>query len=238
MPLYFGSLFAGIGGIDLGLERAGMKCLWQVEINDYCTKVLEKHWPKVKRFRDIKECGKHNLKSVDLICGGFPCQPHSVAGKRLGAADTRNLWPDFLRIISELRPRWVIGENVKGIITTYLDTVLSDLEGEDYTCWTFNIPACTFGAPHRRERIFIMAHSKQQGLERGIGWAEPILFETNYISTPPLWAHWPIDIPKPFISRGDDGFSSRVDRLKCLGNAVVPQVAEWIGRQVVEADKR
>ena len=197
----FGSLFAGIGGFDLGLERAGMTPTWQVEIDDYCNKVLEKHWPDVRRYRDVKEVhgnvahtehagrtetekqGEHIkdkqeiqigkklrlnelegasgvreygggdvrdvsegqcptcLPAVDLICGGFPCQPYSVAGKRKGADDDRNLWPDYLRIVRELRPTWVVGENVPGIVPMYLDQVLSDLEGEAYTCWTFNIPA-------------------------------------------------------------------------------------------------
>ena len=163
----FGSLFAGIGGFDLGLERAGMECAWQVEIDDYCNRVLEKHWPDVRRYRDVKEVGKHNLEPVDLICGGFPCQAYSVAGKRKGADDDRNLWPDYLRIVRELRPTWVVGENVPGIIPMYLDQVLSDLEGEEYTCWTFNIPACAFDAPHRRERIFVVAYRERMGREAG-----------------------------------------------------------------------
>ena len=161
----FGSLFSGIGGMDLGLERAGMECTWQVEIDDYCQMVLEKHWPDVERFGDVREVGKHNLKTVELIAGGFPCQPHSVAGKRKGAEDDRNLWPEFIRIIRDLKPRYVLGENVPGIITTYLDTVLSDLEGAGYTCTTFNLPACGFDAPHRRERIFIVGYS--EGTEGG-----------------------------------------------------------------------
>jgi len=155
----FGSLFAGIGGIDLGLERAGMECAWQVEIDDYCQRVLAKHWPEVERFGDVRKCGSHNLAAVDLIAGGFPCQPHSVAGKRRGAEDDRNLWPGFRRIIAELRPRYVLAENVPGIITTYIDTVLSDLESEGYACATFNLPAVAFDAPHRRERIFVVAYN-------------------------------------------------------------------------------
>lgn len=155
----YGSLFSGIGGIDLGFDRAGMKCLWQVEIDDYATSVLEKHWPDVRRFNNVKTVGSHNLATVDVICGGFPCQPHSVAGKRKGADDDRNLWPEYLRIITELRPTWVVGENVPGIITTYLNTVLSDLESEGYSTQTFNLPAAAFDANHRRERIFIVAHS-------------------------------------------------------------------------------
>ena len=121
MTFTFGSLFAGIGGLDLGLERAGMVCSWQVEIDEYCRRVLAKHWPDVERFEDVRECGAHNLEPIDLICGGFPCQPHSVAGKRKGAADDRDLWPEYFRIVAELRPRYVLAENVPGIVTTYLD---------------------------------------------------------------------------------------------------------------------
>lgn len=158
-----GSLFAGIGGFDLGLERAGMEVVWQVEIDPFCNKVLAKHWPDVKRYRDVKEVGKHNLEPVDLICGGFPCQPFSVAGKRKGKEDGRALWPEMFRIISECRPRWVIGENVAGFINMGLDESISDLEGIGYEVQTFVIPACAVNAPHRRDRVWIIAHSGGNG---------------------------------------------------------------------------
>jgi len=177
VTLTFGSLFVGIGGFDLGFERAGMTCTWQVEINDYCNKVLAKHWPDVRRYKDVRECGAHNLEPVDVICGGFPCQPHSVAGKRKGAADDRNLWPEFLRVVREVRPTWVVAENVPGIVSLYLDTVLSDLEDIGYTATTFDIPACAFDAPHRRERIFVVANADTMRLphaanesRNGQGW--------------------------------------------------------------------
>ncbi len=294
----YGSLFSGIGGFDFGLERAGMECVWQVENNPYAIKVLEKHWPEVRRYEDVRKVGKHNLEPVDLIAGGFPCQPHSVAGKRRGAEDDRNLWPEYLRIVREVRPQYVLAENVPGIITTYIDTVLSDLEGEGYTCWTFNIPACAFDAPHRRQRIFVVAYadklnddsrglrtgevcgersvqteiqrseqnatdstitddgqsspepmwrqaqqsgvgiieadvqnSKSKGLERNeCGILEK---EETGISNPDLTGSswWTVE---PDVGRVVDGVPKRVDRLKCLGNAVVPQVAEWIGRKIME----
>jgi DNA (cytosine-5)-methyltransferase 1 len=154
-----GSLFSGIGGFDLGLERAGMEIAWQVEIDPFCNKVLEKHWPNVKRYGDIKNVT--NLESVDLICGGFPCQPYSCAGKRMGAEDDRALWPEMLRIIQEVRPRWIIGENVAGFINMGLDNSISDLEREGYTVQTFVIPACAVNAPHRRDRVWIIANSKR-----------------------------------------------------------------------------
>ena len=306
----FGSLFSGIGGFDLGLERAGMECAWQVEIDEYCLKVLEKHWPSVSRYTDIRECGRDNLEPVDLICGGFPCQPYSVAGKRRGAEDDRNLWPEFLRIIKELRPTWIIGENVPGIIPMYLDTVLSDLEGEAYSCWTFNIPACAFDAPHRRERIFVVAYTSPTGAgdivspiggqercsankgasglrqehreistdrtysaSEDVGYTEklgrdetPIAISGEYKGSqkPPrgsgsLVAYAEGDLRRtsrdkrpqsfdgsgtgadsdwwtiePDVGRVAHGIPSRVDRLRSLGNAIVPQVAEFIAQRIME----
>lgn len=111
----FGSLFAGIGGFDLGLELAGMECRWQVENEPFCVEVLKARWPKIPKFGDVRNCGTRNLAPVDLVCGGFPCQPTSIAGKRKGKDDDRYLWPQMLRIVSELRPAWVLGENVLGI---------------------------------------------------------------------------------------------------------------------------
>lgn len=259
----FGSLFAGIGGIDLGLERAGMTCAWQVEIDDYCNKILEKHWPDVPRYKDVKDVGR-NLEPVDLISGGFPCQPHSLAGKRRGAEDDRNLWPEYFRVIKELKPRYVLAENVPGILTTYIDTVLSDLESEAYTCGTFNVPAVAFGAPHRRERIFVIAYTKgSQGgrcFKRGMA-TDTISSVASYDFCKRIQREWAEeisrlegfsrfknvrrvedfrerpDIPEPLIRGGSNGIPHRVDRLRALGNAVVPQVAEWIGRRIMDYDR-
>ena len=228
MTLTYGSLFSGIGGMDLGFDRAGMTCKWQVEIDDYCNRVLAKHWPNVRRYRDVREVGEHNLESVDVITGGFPCQPHSVAGKRKGAADDRNLWPEYLRIITELRPTWVVGENVPGIVTTYLDTVLSDLEGAGYEVATFNLPAVAFDAPHRRERIFVVADANDKRLEI---WKSES--SDNGAQQSPTFraCGWPTE---PNVGRVAHGVSNRVDRLRGLGNAVVPQVAEFVARLIVE----
>lgn len=162
MSLTFGSLFSGIGGLDLGFEWAGMSCKWQVEIVPFRQKILEKNFPGISRHTDVREVGKHNLEPVDVICGGFPCQPHSLAGKRKGKADDRNLWPEYRRIVAELNPAWVVGENVPGIVTTILDQVLSDLEGLSYAVAPLIIPACAFNAPHRRDRVFIVAHANRQ----------------------------------------------------------------------------
>ena len=153
-------LFSGIGGFSLGLEAAGMETVAFCEQDTFCQKILAQHWPTLPIHSDITELNGHEYRgSVELVCGGFPCQPFSVAGKQRGAEDDRALWPEMLRVIREVAPRWVIGENVSGIIPMELDKVLSDLEGEGYTCWTFVLPACSVDAHHRRDRVWVVAHS-------------------------------------------------------------------------------
>jgi DNA (cytosine-5)-methyltransferase 1 len=153
-------LFSGIGGFSIGLESAGMETVAFCEQNPFCQKILAQHWPTLPIHSDITELNGYEYRgTVELVCGGFPCQPFSVAGKQLGAEDDRALWPEMLRVIREVAPRWVIGENVSGIIPMELDNVLSDLEGEGYTCWTFVLPACAVGAHHRRDRVWVVAHT-------------------------------------------------------------------------------
>lgn len=165
MSLTHLSLFSGIGGLDIAAEMAGIKTVGQCEWADFQTKVLEKHWPDVPRWRDIRTLTgdsfyeRTGLRTVDIVSGGFPCQPFSLAGKRKGKDDDRYLWPEMLRVIRELRPTWVIGENVPGIVNMALDKVLSDLEGEGYTAQPFIIPACGVDAPHRRDRVCIVAYT-------------------------------------------------------------------------------
>lgn len=164
------SLFSGIGGLDLAAEMAGIETVGQCEWADFQTKVLEKHWPDVPRWRDIRELTaesfyeKTGLRTVDIISGGFPCQPFSFAGKRGGKEDDRYLWPEMLRVIREIRPSWVIGENVPGIVNLALDTVLSELEDVGYTGQAFIIPACGVDAPHRRDRVAIVAYANGKQL--------------------------------------------------------------------------
>jgi DNA (cytosine-5)-methyltransferase 1 len=166
MTLTHISLFSGIGGIDLAAEWAGFKTILFVENDKFCQKILNKHWPDVPIIGDIHDV--HRTESATLITGGFPCQPISTAGKQRGKEDDRWLWPEMLRVIKEGRPDWVVAENVAGLIRMGIDDCISDLENIGYTTETYLIPACAVNAPHRRDRIFIVAHSERNRLERPI----------------------------------------------------------------------
>lgn len=240
----FGSLFSGIGGIDLGLERAGMVCKWQVEIDDFCQKVLQKHWPEVRKYRDVREVGKHNLEPVDLIAGGFPCQDVSTNGLRRGLEGQRStLWDEYARIISEIKPRWILAENVLGLFSAndgwFFSKVLIDLANLGYSAGWSTISTGYFSSlPHQRNRVFVVAYPTSERWEafeiyKKIS-QENKRISGKYSSTndKEVWR----------ISNSDfcgeaNGIPNWMDRLKSLGNAVVPQVAEYIGRCIVEADK-
>lgn len=161
MKLRVLDLFSGIGGFSLGLERTGgFETVAFCEYEDFPRRVLAKHWPNVPCFPDVRTLKGTDIDGpVDVICGGYPCQPFSTAEKRQGADDDRHLWPEFMRLVAELRPAWVIGENVAGHISMGLDDVLADLETEGYTFRTFVIPACAVGASHRRDRVWTVAHA-------------------------------------------------------------------------------
>lgn len=250
--LTFGSLFAGIGGLDLGLERAGMVCKWQVEIDPYATRVLENHWPNVQRFGDVKLCGSHNLKPVDLICGGFPCQDISNASAassgRQGLEGTRSgLWNEMHRIVNELRPRFIIVENVSALTFRGLDRVLADLSESGYDAEWDCVPASFFGAPHRRERLFLVAYPNQVGSKNGAHSTVASSRSQEWKSTQHIeggqqWKSWAIaasqavdgEISASDFCGMDDGLSKELDAIGSYGNAVVPQIAEWIGRRILE----
>lgn len=238
------SLFSGIGGLDLAAEWAGFQTVGQCEFADFQTKVLEKHWPNIPRWRDIRTltkedfCARTNLRTVDVVSGGFPCQPFSTAGARRGKADDRYLWPEMLRVIEELRPAWVVGENVAGIGNMALDDILSSLEDCGYSTRALILPAAGVGALHRRYRFAILAHANCCGADYIIrktvdasSRKKDILCKQQWVSggdqqsagicSGESWDFWESE---PTVGRMADGIPNRVDRLKCLGNAVVPQV--------------
>ena len=229
----FGSLFSGVGGLDLGLEAAGWECLWQVEFDDFCNKILEMRFPHTKKYGDIKDVRTEELERVDAIVGGFPCQPVSFAGRQEGEGDERWLWPDFMRIITDLRPSFAVIENVVGLLHHGGATVLNDLAKAGYDAEWYTIPASAFGADHKRERIFIVAYHTSLGVE-GV-WPDGIevpraLFE-EVLSVRDSNGQWKSE---PDLRRTADGVSDWVDRLRALGNAVVPQIAYWIGECINE----
>ena len=276
----FGSLFAGIGGLDLGFERAGFECRWQVEIDDYAQAVLRKHWPDVPKYRDVRECGAHNLEQVDGIIGGFPCQDLSVAGKGAGINGTRSgFFFELTRIVREVGPRFVVLENVSALLHRGMGDVLGELAESGYNAQWDCIPAAAVGAPHLRDRIFIVATSsrisdpgrdqlreqrQRNGQQHPVaappvagddgppeplanaaggprGFAQPHRVSTGWATAEPgkrrryggrVNDWWEAE---PDVGRVANGVPARVDRLRCLGNAVVPQVAEHIARQVARA---
>lgn len=217
-----GSLFAGIGGFDLGLERAGFTIQWQVEIDPFASLVLEKHWPHVSRHRDIRASGAHNLSTVDLVCGGFPCQPFSSAsrGRRVG----EHLWPEMRRVIDELRPAWVLAENVPQIDGPALDQVVADLVASDYDVGLLEIPACAVGLDHRRARYWICGHTDRHRQPGGSVHAEV--------------ARLPGPADDARRMGAAHGLPGRLDRhrMRALGNAIVPQIAEWLGRCILDRE--
>ncbi len=286
-------LFSGIGGFSLAASwiwKDELEIVGFCETDKYCQKVLNKHWPDVPIYNNIKELDGTQFKSIGLIAGGFPCQPFSQAGKRKGAADDRALWPEMFRVIKEAKPCWIVGENVAGIINMELDTVLSDLESEGYETQAFIIPACSTDAPHRRDRVWIVANNADTRFESMCKRKNSILADT--ISNAERSAHrgtvggskqerekqnqrkgcevrnnptngsqdvsnakrvyvqrckggsgekqfggscgW---LPEPAVGRVAHGIPNRVDRLKCLGNAIVPQVAARIFWAIKEVDK-
>ena len=327
--LRYGSLFSGIGGIDLGMDMAGFECAWQVEIDEKCRQVLERHWPGVPKYGDIFEVKGSKVEPVDILCGGFPCQPVSVAGKRGGVDDERWLWDEFYRLICEIRPKWVVAENVPGLLSANSGRafagVLRDLAEGGYDAVWDVYPAGGpggVGAPHRRERVFIVAHtnsnesvkksrdvreefklsevdrqelsavvsggssedvadteskrhgrrtgkkrritkrelqqeeqrrskvgSKTEGRSRTRGDVSDTdtkrsqrlvkesqtgarqIQQIGFCSRTSRWKGWNVE---PNVGRVANGVPNRVDRLKQLGNGVVPQVAYKVARMIYE----
>jgi len=239
-----GAMFAGIGGFDLGFERVGIRSLWQIELNDYCRALLKQRFPDAEQFYDVKNCGGessyHVLKSVDVISGGFPCQDISTSGKGAGLNGKRSgLWSEIKRIASELRPRFVVVENVAALLDRGMGRVLGDLAEIGYDAEWEVLRASDFGAPHRRERVFIVAYSNEERREFRIVFremrAQKDHWQTDYgAACLDVWNR-PERVP-PASVRMADGLSNELDaeRIGACGNAIVPQIAEYIGRRIVE----
>jgi DNA (cytosine-5)-methyltransferase 1 len=247
--LTVGSLFSGIGGIDLGLERAGHRVLWHSEIDNYACRVLKKHWPEIPNLGDVKKINWSEVPNVDIIAGGYPCQPFSQAGKRKGKEDPRHLWPYVLDAIRAIRPRYALMENVRGHLSLGFGDVLADLAGCGYSAEWQIISAASVGAPHRRDRLFFVAYpeifggngrrnqsdsetvsgrSALQSKTRGSGgiMAYPEVFGGDEGAFGSWWQ------TEPGMGRVAHGIPARVDKLRGLGNAVVPYVAELVGRLI------
>ena len=250
--LTVGSLFAGIGGFDIGLESVGMVTRWQVEIDPFCRSVLAKHWPDVVRYDDIRQVDWSTAEPVDVVCGGFPCQPVSVAGKQRGEDDERWLWPEFARCIRETRPRFAVLENVPGLLTAdggrLFGGILGDLAALGYNAEWRVLSARDVGAPHLRQRLWIIAYASDSD-EGGRIRSSVVRFgelvdnrqtpgrRGGIRRTPDAPQSWPDESrPEPGVCRVDDGISKRVDwrRFGATGNAIVPQVAAVVGRRVIE----
>lgn len=324
-----GSLFSGIGGLDYGFEKEGFRIAWQVENNPYCQQILRQHFPTTKIYADIRDCAWESVEGVDVLIGGFPCQPHSVAGKKKGSDDERDMWPEFYRSLRSLRPKWVVAENVPGLLSSnngrFFKGILGDLAEARYDAEWFTLSASDIGAIHKRERLFIVAHSldvehrpprggivqeaggvpqenrpqdgssrqsdgaaagerderpsgdtsnadsnkgrpyqepspkdaaaDNRGAERPFitdDWSDRIQrFKQETLSGKSGLAQFAdvrtveellqrSDIPQPLIRRGSDGVPrgmdthSRAERTKAVGNAVVPQVAQFIARRLKE----
>jgi DNA (cytosine-5)-methyltransferase 1 len=259
-------LFSGIGGFSLGLERAGMRTVAFCEIDHYCQRVLARHWPGVPIFGDIRRVGRNDIGgAVEVICGGFPCQDISIAGRGAGIeGDRSGLWVEFARLIGEIRPRWVIVENVSALLVRGLDRVLGDLAALRYDAEWYCIPASAVGAPHERDRLWIVAYPNDGQRERpegevqagrdAAGARREAVADAESLPERPrlresiaaeLWrrrpgnsgsagSNWPAE---PDVGRVANGVPARVDRLKGLGNAVVPQIPELIGRAIMEVER-
>ena len=241
-----GSLFSGIGGFDLAAEWSGWENLFNCEWEKFPRKVLEHHFPNAKQYEDIKDFNATDYNGrIDVLSGGFPCQPFSVAGKRKGSEDPRHLWPQMLRIIGECQPRWVLGENVRGLCSwsngLVFETCCSDLEALGYSVQSFVVPACATGAPHRRDRVWIIAHSDSTSgtIERINRQREGKSIGRSSDTIQDRWEKFPTVPP---VCGGDDGLSKELDgitfpkwrreSIKAYGNAIVPQVAYRIFQSI------
>jgi len=250
------SLFSGIGGIDLAAQWAGIETVAFCEIDPFCQKVLKKHWPEVAIFDDVTKLSASSLQhagiqteSIDIVTGGFPCQPHSISGKRLASNDERDLWGENRRIISEINPRWYLGENVPGLLSSesgrFFGRVLRDLAEMGYTAGWLCFGADTTGSVQGGERVYIVAASDSVRRSRPLSGFEQTkkIYEartsikmaadrtSGYAYQGRIWP------AAPGIRRVADGIPYRVDRLRVIGNAVDPRQIYPILAAIAEIEK-
>jgi DNA (cytosine-5)-methyltransferase 1 len=237
--LTVGGLFSGIGGWELGLERAGLRVMWHCEADPFAQGVLARWFPGDPVYDDVCGLRGDDVEPVDVLCGGFPCQAVSHNGHGLVQGDERWLWPEFARLVRELRPRYVLVENVAALVGRGLNDVLTDLAAAGYDAEWRCLRASDVGAPHRRERLFLVAYPQRVGCQEG-----PRVFARELGEDLPQSASWcglfdrDVDgslrlVPPPDVQRVADGLPDQLDRLRAVGNALVPQIAEIIGRRIV-----
>jgi DNA (cytosine-5)-methyltransferase 1 len=249
--MYVLDLFSGIGGFSLGLERAGMKTVAFCEIDPHCRKVLAKHWPGIKIHDDIKQLdGSQYVGAVDVICGGYPCQPFSTAGQQRGEADPRHLWPEMRRIIQQARPRWVIAENVVGHITNGLDDVLDEMENLDYATWPFLIPSRAVGSEIKRQRLWIMGRCRNWShrtfhsistCDQSSAQQESSGHSQEQPSTLGLCAASNRESEgqdKPPVCGISIGLPDQLERERAIGNSVDARIVERIGRVILAYERQ
>lgn len=234
----FGSCCSGFGGIDLGFERAGLVCRWQIEVDDYCRSVLAKHWPLVKRYGDIRDVG-HELERVDVIAGGDPCQANSNAGS-VWKREHADIGGEFLRVVALLRPRVVLRENPSAVRPDApwpWYRFRGALENLGYAVVPFRLRACCFGLDHRRDRLFLLATLPDaHGLRlEGIDGEGLETWDVGRAPGDRGWREWKDRQPASRVCRSGDVVPSRVERLRGIGNAVPPVMAQWIGERLMEA---
>mgnify|MGYP002397915699 CR=1 FL=1 len=240
-------LFSGIGGFALAAQRAGIKTIGFAEIDTYASRTLNKHWPTVPNFGDVRNITADTIREpLFVLTGGFPCQPFSAAGQQAGRDDDRYLWPEMLRIVEALRPTWMLGENVPPLVELALDEVLDGLEAAGYSAQPFIVPACAVGARHRRDRVWIVANDTRVRRDErgaiesvfgmvqtpgGCGLLEP---DGSNEASGALLDPWP---PEPQVVRVVHGVSKRLDGIKGLGNAIVPEIAFRFFSMMLECER-
>lgn len=243
-----GSLFSGIGGFDLAALAAGYTNVWTCEKDPFCQDILRKRFPESELYEDIKQVGWSTVKPVDVISGGFPCQPFSYAGKRRGTNDDRYLWPEMLNVIQTIKPSWVIGENVFGFVNLALDESLADLEAIGYEAWAFVVPAAAVNAWHRRDRVWIVANavsgeSKRQQFGGVFGHftARCRDWDTDWREVAPRVCRMVDGLPdrldRPDVQPDGGRATKRAKRLKALGNSIVPQIPYYFFEFIKEINE-